>query len=83
MPICPYCLKNHVKPDVTFFGEHLPDAYFDHHKDFPQCDLLIVCGTSLQVEPVCSLPQFCKPDIPCFLINKEKVKEKGGVAHEA
>ena len=83
VPICPYCLKNHVKPDVIFFGEHLPDSYFNYPKDFPECDLLIVCGTSLQVEPVCSLPNYLKPDVPCFLINKEKVKEKGGKVQEA
>lgn len=80
VPKCPFCQKDHVKPDVVFFGEHLPESYFNYSNDFPKCDLLIVCGTSLQVEPVCSLPQYLNPDVPCFLINKEKVKEKGGKA---
>lgn len=45
-----------VKPDIVFFGENLPERFFHHtEEDFPQCDLLIVMGTSLQVEPFASL----------------------------
>ena len=83
VPKCPFCQGEHVKPDVTFFGEHLPEDYFKYSNDFPECDLLIVVGTSMAVEPVCSLPQYLKPDVPCVLINKEKVKEKGGKVQEA
>lgn len=82
VPLCPFCNNNHVKPDVTFFGEDLPAEYFHYLDDFPECDLLIVVGTSMQVEPVCSLPQYLKPDVPCVLINREKVKEKAGKAKE-
>ena len=40
-----------MKPDIVFFGENLPMRYFVHGKhDFPQCDLLIVMGTSLAVQ---------------------------------
>lgn len=83
VPNCPFCNKNHVKPDVTFFGEYLPKAYRKNHKkDFAKCDLLIVCGTSMKVDPVCDLPKLLEPEVPCILINREKVKEKGNKAKQ-
>lgn len=48
IPICTFCAAT-VKPDVVFFGEDLPQKYFLHTKDFPKADLLIIMGTSLQV----------------------------------
>ena len=39
-----------VKPDIVFFGEGLPQRFFHLlEEDFPQCDLLLVMGTSLKV----------------------------------
>ena len=32
-----------------FFGEDLPKRFFYYLKDFPQCDLVIIMGTSLEV----------------------------------
>lgn len=48
VPICTFCAAT-VKPDVVFFGEDLPQKYFLHTQDFPKTDLLIIMGTSLQV----------------------------------
>ena len=48
VPICTFCAAT-VKPDVVFFGEDLPQKYFLHSQDFPKADLLIIMGTSLQV----------------------------------
>lgn len=48
VPVCSFCAAT-VKPDVVFFGEDLPQKYFLHTKDFPKADLLIIMGTSLQV----------------------------------
>lgn len=48
VPKCTFCTAT-VKPDVVFFGEDLPQKYFLHTKDFPKADLLIIMGTSLQV----------------------------------
>ena len=40
-----------------FFGEKLPDKFHDYsEKDFGDCDLLIVIGTSLICKPFSSLP---------------------------
>jgi NAD+-dependent protein deacetylase SIR2 len=34
-----------LKPDITFFGEELPDAFFKAIKqDVSKCDLVIVIG---------------------------------------
>ena len=51
-----------VKPDIVFFGEKLPDRFYERagmnpmngeptsDSDFDKCDLLIVMGTSLVVQ---------------------------------
>lgn len=62
----PRCLSNNcktknggiVKPDIVFFGEGLPERFFDlAEKDIPEADLVIVAGTSLTVHPFASLPE--------------------------
>uniref|UniRef100_A0A671KMT9 NAD-dependent protein deacetylase sirtuin-2 n=1 Tax=Sinocyclocheilus anshuiensis TaxID=1608454 RepID=A0A671KMT9_9TELE len=58
IPKCDSC-GSLVKPDIVFFGENLPDRFFTSMKmDFPRCDLLIIMGTSLQVQPFASLVKF-------------------------
>uniref|UniRef100_A0A3Q2ZQI0 NAD-dependent protein deacetylase n=1 Tax=Kryptolebias marmoratus TaxID=37003 RepID=A0A3Q2ZQI0_KRYMA len=52
IPKCEKC-SSLVKPDIVFFGEGLPARVFS--SDFPCCDLLIIMGTSLQVQPFASL----------------------------
>uniref|UniRef100_H2SKP7 NAD-dependent protein deacetylase n=1 Tax=Takifugu rubripes TaxID=31033 RepID=H2SKP7_TAKRU len=55
VPRCEKC-SSLVKPDIVFFGENLPLRFFTSVKsDFPRCDLLIIMGTSLQVQPFASL----------------------------
>ena len=84
VPICPKCGNNHIKPDVTFFGENLPQTFFQLRKpDFEKCDLLIVTGTSLQVYPFAGLISNVNPDIPRFLINRDKVKEIGNIFNQS
>jgi NAD-dependent deacetylase sirtuin 2 len=51
VPKCFDC-DSTVKPDVVFFGESLPVRFFTSVvADFPKCDLLIIMGTSLVVQP--------------------------------
>lgn len=38
-----------MKPDIVFFGENLPDKFWDHERDVLKCDALLVIGTSLGV----------------------------------
>ena len=44
-----------VRPDVVLFGEMLPECFNDALNYIDKADLLIVAGTSLTVEPACSL----------------------------
>jgi NAD-dependent histone deacetylase SIR2 len=76
-----------VKPDIVFFGEGLPERFFQSlevsstslgmritdNQDLTICDLLIVIGTSLQVHPFASLPNYVQPHVPRLLINREPV----------
>lgn len=46
-----------VKPDIVFFGEDLPDEFHNHLQlDKPNCDLVLVIGSSLRVRPVSLIP---------------------------
>ncbi|XP_019851847.1 PREDICTED: NAD-dependent protein deacetylase sirtuin-2-like [Amphimedon queenslandica] len=68
--------KGIVKPDIVFFGEALPKRFGElASKDLQKCDLLIVMGTSLTVQPFASLPSKVREDCPRLLINYEKVGE--------
>ncbi|XP_072172130.1 NAD-dependent protein deacetylase sirtuin-2-like [Diadema setosum] len=62
-----------VKPNIVFFGEDLPKRFFYYMKDMPQCDLLIIMGTSLEVYPFAGIMDSVRPFIPRVLINREAV----------
>ncbi|KAM9753777.1 NAD-dependent protein deacetylase sirtuin-3 isoform 2-T3 [Menidia menidia] len=72
IPTCSFCAAT-VKPDVVFFGEDLPQKYFLHTKDFPKADLLIIMGTSLQIEPFASLVNTVRSTVPRLLLNRHAV----------
>ncbi|XP_037533991.1 NAD-dependent protein deacetylase sirtuin-2 [Nematolebias whitei] len=75
IPKCEKC-SSLVKPDIVFFGESLPSRVFSTvKKDFPHCDLLIIMGTSLQVQPFASLISRVSKSCPRLLINMEKAGE--------
>ncbi|KAF9107098.1 NAD-dependent protein deacetylase sirtuin-2 [Mortierella sp. AM989] len=66
-------VKRLVKPSITFFGETVPMRFSTMaDKDFEKCDLLIVLGTSLKVEPFNKLISKVSPRCPRLLINREK-----------
>ncbi|CAI2183984.1 18555_t:CDS:2 [Funneliformis geosporum] len=73
IPMCDSCKVGIVKPCITFFGESLPDNFFQRINDFTKCDMLIVIGTSLQVQPFASLLDAVGSKTPRLLINLEKV----------
>jgi NAD-dependent deacetylase len=56
VPVCDRC-GGIIKPDITFFGERLPEAVIE--KAFvtaARADLLLVLGSTLVVQPAASLP---------------------------
>ncbi|CAO2626162.1 NAD-dependent protein deacetylase sirtuin-2, partial [Lemmus lemmus] len=59
--------------DIVFFGENLPPRFFScMQSDFSKVDLVIIMGTSLQVQPFASLISKAPLSTPRLLINKEK-----------
>ncbi|TRY85205.1 hypothetical protein DNTS_009250 [Danionella cerebrum] len=72
VPICSFC-AGAVKPNVVFFGEDLPQEYFQHTEDFPKADLLMIMGTSLKIEPFASLINTVKSSVPRLLLNRDVV----------
>lgn len=65
-----------MKPDITFFGEALPDAFSNRlvDQDRFKTDLVVVIGTSLKVAPVSELVPFLPPHIPQIYISRTPVK---------
>ncbi|MEN6447469.1 MAG: NAD-dependent deacylase [Syntrophaceae bacterium] len=50
-----------LKPDAVFFGEAIPQlALKESFRHAEDCDLMLVIGTSAQVEPAASLPLIAK-----------------------
>lgn len=63
-----------MKPDITFFGEDLPDRYHNFIKeDVKKCDLLLCIGTSLKVAPVSEIVNRVPNDVPQILINRDPI----------
>ena len=62
------------KPDITFFGEALPEAAFaSAQKLAAQSDVFLVLGTSLTVFPVASLPRIAlQAGAQVFIVNAQK-----------
>lgn len=61
-----------VKPDIVFFGEALPQRFSQLvPQDFKKCDLLIILGTSLVVQPFASLANRTSQQVPRLYINLE------------
>jgi NAD+-dependent protein deacetylase SIR2 len=64
-----------MKPDITFFGEALPDEFArrltEHDRDL--VDLVIVIGTSLKVTPVSEIVSWLPPHIPQIYISRTPV----------
>ncbi len=86
-----------MKPDAVFFGEAIPqDALRTSYSEADDCDVMLVIGTSAQVEPAASLPLIAKgmntflrhlggvaiPKMNCSVIeiNREPTPLTGGVS---
>eukprot|EP00041_Stephanoeca_diplocostata_P003807 m.38253 g.38253 ORF g.38253 m.38253 type:complete len:340 (+) comp14620_c0_seq3:163-1182(+) len=73
-----------VKPDIVFFGESLPPLFEQRvGEDFPKCDLLIVMGTSLVVQPFASLIDMVPDTVPRLLVNREEAGNDYVLIYEA
>jgi NAD-dependent deacetylase len=71
-PKCTTC-GGALKPDVVFCGESLPAAVLDEAvKETKACDLFLVVGSSLVVQPAAGLPAIAKRNgAMVVIINKD------------
>jgi len=62
LPYCPTCQPAGtvvLKPDITFFGEALPeDAVAEAVREAKAADLMLICGSSLVMQPAASFPLY-------------------------
>lgn len=65
-----------MKPDITFFGEKLPDDFFQRFtdRDVKTVDLVVVIGTSLKVAPVSEMPNHLPHQVPHIFISREPIE---------
>lgn len=65
-----------MKPDITFFGEQLPDNFFTRFtdRDVKTVDLVLVIGTSLKVAPVSEMPNYLPHQVPHIYISREAIE---------
>jgi NAD-dependent deacetylase len=77
-PKCVTC-GGTLKPDVVFFGESLPPAVLDEAvKETKVCDLFLVVGSSLVVQPAAGLPAMAKRNgAKVVIVNKERTPLDG------
>lgn len=61
-----------IKPDITFFGESLPEKFYTFTQNPPKVDLVLVMGTSLEVGPANQIPLMYKGKVPLVIINRDK-----------
>ena len=68
--VAQYIQKDHLQPDITFFGEKLTDD-FDRslEADRESVDLLLVIGTSLKVAPVADILSTSCYFLHCVMTN--------------
>ncbi|KAJ2632599.1 NAD-dependent histone deacetylase sir2 [Coemansia sp. RSA 1290] len=67
-------IKGIMKPDITFFGEKLPDQFDEALLlDREQVDLLLVMGSSLKVAPVSDIMSHLPHTVPQIVINKTPI----------
>lgn len=64
-----------MKPDITFFGEALPDAFSKRltENDRDKVDLVIVIGTSLKVTPVSEIVSWLPSNVPQIYVSRQSV----------
>ena len=71
-PKCPSCGQR-IKPDVVLYGEGLDEEMITHALDaIRTCDLLIVGGTSLVVQPAAGMIMYRRPSCKLVLINRDE-----------
>ena len=69
---CPKC-GGPCKPKVVFYGEALPERFYEKLEECKEVDLIIIMGTSLKVQPFANIPFLTNPYASKIVFNMEKV----------
>lgn len=79
-----YCdCKGVVKPDITFFGEQLPQNFYSIMDNPPKADLLLVMGTSLTVQPASFFPlEYLRQKIDSIIVNRDPTSYDAFFTHK-
>src|SRR5690554_435430 len=68
--LIPYCnCGGIIKPDITFFGENLPSAFYNLLQHPPAIDLVLILGSSLNVQPAAGFALEMAKKAPSILVN--------------
>lgn len=79
---CEACGNPTVKPTIVLFRGAMPQQFHRRvAEDLPECDLLIIMGTSLQVAPANSLVYRIPPTALRMVMNNEKVGRRLGIVY--
>ncbi|CAL1541335.1 unnamed protein product [Lymnaea stagnalis] len=62
-----------IKPDIVFFGEELPKRFYYYLKDMLQTDMVLILGTSLEVQPFAGIIDTVRWTVPRVLFNRAAV----------
>jgi len=77
---CEACENPTVKPTIVLFRGSMPKEFHTlTAQDLPECDLLIVMGTSLMVAPANSLVYRIPPTALRMVMNNERVGRRLGI----
>lgn len=72
VPACLGCGSPRIKPEVVLFGEDLPPSFGKAEKEVRESDLVLVMGSSLQVQPVSGLvPRAKQRGARVAIINRD------------
>ena len=80
---CPRCDNPTMKPSIVLFRSSLPREFHVRcQQDLPECDLLIIMGTSLTVAPANSLVYRVPTTSLRLVMNNEMVGRRLGIDYE-
>jgi NAD-dependent deacetylase len=64
-----------LRPDVVLFGEGLPyEQLYKSKLAFYNADVVIICGTSMQVYPAAELPWFAQDNAIIYFIDPNNIE---------
>lgn len=70
-----------IKPDIVFFGESLPPDFYTYLERPPKADMILVLGTSLNVQPAATFALRLVSQVPSVMVNLASTSFDRRVTH--